>query len=268
MPSFASSSQSSGVDRKLLKKPDEFVASLQRFFKGLAGHSRTVWIALAVLAAVGVLGAVYANYRSDRIHAAREALFQARQTLERELTAVKKAAAPATEKAAPTKDTEKEGVTDLSSVAYQKFDVDETLPETTRQLKAIIQDFGSTRAGFDARLALGDLYFNHGNPTGAVSWYEEAVRRAPGTMERALSLYALGFAQENEGKHAEAVKTYERVIHTGEEGMRGDVWMAMARSFEAMRDSNQARQMYDKIISELANTEYAKKAEILRAQLQ
>jgi tetratricopeptide (TPR) repeat protein len=151
---------------------------------------------------------------------------------------------------------------------YKKFDVDTTLAEPVKQLQLIVTDFSNTRAAFEARLTLGDLYYNHGQAEKSVKWYQEAADSAPGTFEKALAFYALGYSFENAAKPGEALKIYEKALNQGEVGLKGDLLLATARCYESMHDIAKARSTYDRIIAELPNTDYATSAQVFKAQIQ
>jgi tetratricopeptide (TPR) repeat protein len=271
---------STEIDRKSLKRPDQFEGNLKKGFDNLSKHTGGLIVLGVVILAAGVAGSLYMSQREAKAERARDALFKARHSLEVALTAMAEAEKPAADKATDKKPDKKDtkakdakapakpAPADGSLVAHKKLDVDSKLAETVANYKDVITEYGDTRAGFEARLGLGDLYFDHGQPEKAVPWYQGAVDKAPAKLERAFAVSALGYAYENSGKYTEAVKTYQQGLALGELSVKGDLLLAIARSFEAMKDSNQARGTYDQILSQLPNTEYAKSAEILKSQLE
>ena len=60
---------------------------------------------------------------------------------------------------------------------------------------------------------------------------------------------------------------FQKALELGEGSLKGDLLMAIARCQETLHDSSKARSIYDRILSELPNTEYAKAADINKAQL-
>jgi len=60
---------------------------------------------------------------------------------------------------------------------------------------------------------------------------------------------------------------FAKALELGEGSLKGDLLMAIARCQETLHDSSKARSIYDRILSELPNTEYAKAADINKAQL-
>ena len=251
---------------------DQFAASVRGFFDSAANNVRAVVVGLVVLLGIGVGMGYYLSGREQRSEAAAGALYLARQAIQTELKTIAQAEAP--KKAEPKKPVGKtlgkeppapEANADL--VAFKKLDVDGRLGTGVQKLKAVAQDFAGTRSGFEARLALGDLYYNHGEPAKAVSWYREASEAAPGNFDRSLALYSLGYALENSKQPEEAGKAYEKALGLGESALKGDLLLGLARTYELRKDQAQAKATYDRILSQLPNTEYAKSAETFKTQL-
>ena len=108
----------------------------------------------------------------------------------------------------------------------------------------------------------------HGEFTKALPWYEKASDSAPDSFEKALAFSSLGYVHESLGKPTEALQSFQKALNLGEGSLKGDLLMGVARSYEAVHDSANARSTYDKILTELPNTEYAKSAELFKDQLQ
>lgn len=230
------SSTQSGIDRKSLKKPDHFMVSITRFFTQISKHTVLFFGGIAGLFLLGVGGAFYAQHREARNEAARNALYLAEKSLEKDAKAT----------AGP---------------------VETQYADSIQKLKGVESGFGSGRAVFEARLKLGDLYLNHGDPNQASTWYIKAVDVAPGRLEKGLALSALAYAQENLEKPNEALQSFQKALNLGEASLKGDLLLGIARCYSAMQDSAKARSTYDQILTDLPNTEYSRTAEILKNRL-
>ena len=239
------------------------MVALRGFFDSILGHSKGVMISVGVLLGIAVAIALFFQHRDAQAKIGRNALFSAHRTLESELKALVPPAPPAAnkgEKAPPPPG--------LESVYFQKLDVDSKFPETVKKLKGIVEQFGSSRAGFDAAVTLADLYFNHGENAKSETWYSKAlVLGPPNTFEKAVVLSSLGYVQENSGKLDNAISFFDQAFKLGEASLKGDLLMALARCYEAMHNTVKARSAYEQILTDLPNTEYAKTAELLKAQL-
>jgi tetratricopeptide (TPR) repeat protein len=267
------------VDKAKLKNRDEFFVSTYRFFDGLGKHSRGVAVAVVLLVGIGVAGGLMANRHQGKSEEGKNALFLAQKAYEAELKSVAgvKAPAPAAESKDPKAQAEAQkaqraqeeaSAKKLDDVAYQKLDVDAKFPESVKKYNDVIHQYAGTRAAHEARMALGTLYFNHGDPAKATPLFEAATGSASGSFEKSLALQSWGYALENSAKHAEAVSAYEKALNLGEAGIKGDLMLAIARCQEAMHDAAKARSTYDQILTQLPNTDAAKTAEALKAKLQ
>jgi tetratricopeptide (TPR) repeat protein len=266
-------SNGAGLDRKALKRPDDFTAALTQFFTALSKRPKVLLgIALAVVGASGVAVAVM-NQQESKASAGRDALFEAHRTLENQLKALAEAEKPAPAKDAKAAKDAKEAKdakalpADPESIAFKKLDVDAQLGDSVKQLTAVSERYSGTRPGFEASLDLGDLYLRHGDPGKALGWYEKATRSAPDRLGKALAWSSLGYAQESSGKLNEALQSFEKALSSGEKSVQGDVLLAIARSHEGLNDSAKARSTYDKIVAQLPNTDYARQAESYRSEL-
>ena len=257
---------------KAMKRPDDFFQFLTGFFDGMTKHSRFLVGMIVVLLAVGAASAAFMTKKDERTQTARDALFRGRQELDKELKAIAVAKAPAVAPVKEIKDAKKDSKSepkapDADSVAFEKLDVDMQLSAATIQLKKVVGEFNGTRPAQDARFALGDLYFNHGQAEKAVSWYQGAVDGASGSAEKAFALYSLGYAQENAGKNAEAAQTFEKGMNLGEPSIKADMMLSMARVQEVLKKRTEALSTYNLVISQFPNSEFSKRAEVRKSHL-
>lgn len=269
---------------KNLRGRDEFFKETYRFFDALGRHRNMVFIASIALVAACVVGGVMANRFQAKSDAGRDALFLAVKAYDTEIkslagvkppvveaeTAAKEGKdAKAKEAADKAKHAEDEAASKrMDDLAFSKLDVDAKFPDAVKKYRAVITDYTGTRAAHEARMALGTLYFNHGEAAKAAPIFQSAVDGAPGSFEKGLALQSWGYALENDGKFAEAITAYEKALNYGEGGIKGDSWLAIARCQQAMHDVAKARSTYDQILSQLPNSEAAKSAEALKAKLQ
>jgi tetratricopeptide (TPR) repeat protein len=256
------SSSNLDMDRKTLKRPDGLTLAVNSVLDKLASQWVKALMGIGVIFIVGVAFAFWMNHRSAQDDTARGALFLAEKSMETELKALlppppvlKKG-----EKASPAALTP-------DSITFQKFDVDSKLPQSVQKLKDVEQKYSKTRAAMQARLKLGGLYFNHGEYEKALNWYQKTLDSASG-FEKAVALSALGYTYENLNKPTDALQAFQKALNMGEVSLKGDLLLAIARSYEASHDSAKARSTYDQILKDLSNTEYAKSAEAFKAQLQ
>lgn len=283
-------------DPNVLRGKDGFFSSVYRFFDALSkNRGAMLGVVGGVIVVCAVAGWVM-NRNDSRSEAGKNALFLAQKTLEREMKTAAgvpdlakesaKAPAKADDKAVAAKaaaDAAARAAAEkrLETLQFSLLDVDVKFPETVKKYQDVIQQFGDTRAAYEARMALGNLYYQHGEAAKAVTVLKDAVSHAPRGLEKAYAGSALGYALENSGQAAPAVEAFEKALDAagGQNGasavakdaqlgaIRGDLLLSIARNYEILKDTAKARAAYDRIGTELPNSEAAKTAESLKAKL-
>jgi tetratricopeptide (TPR) repeat protein len=269
-----------------IQNRDGFYKETYRFFDTLGRHRAGLIIVVALALGICLAGGVMMNRRAEKSETGLNALYLAQKGYETELKGVAgvstpkplaprdpnakedakaKAAREAEEKAYRAE--EESASKKLDAVAFAPLDVDAKFPETVKRYRAIIEQYDGTRAAHEARLALGSLYFDHGEAAKATPLFQSSVSSAPGNAEKAMAHQALGYSLENEGKLQEAVAAYEKSAGYADGSLKGDVLLAAARCQTALKDVTKARSTYDQILSQLPNTDAAKAAESLKAKL-
>jgi tetratricopeptide (TPR) repeat protein len=259
------SDSASNLDKKELKRPDAFQASGAGVVKK-ARSQQSLWIGFAVagLAVVGAWSA-WSSYRDSQAKKAGELLYSARLAEEKEIQAqLPKAATP--EKG---KKTEAETASTSAALESEKLDLASRFPETLKAYQAVISQYPSTQASVEARLSLGRRYLNHGQAAQAVPLFEEAAKKASGA-DRASAWNAAGYAYEASAQSPQAIQAFEKAANEAPKGIdtiRGDSLVSEARVLEASNDSARAKQVYERILKELPNSEFSKAAEIAKSRL-
>jgi len=253
-----------------LSRPDAFTQSVKKLFDGLASNKTLIVIFGGMLLAIGLGTGVWMNRRENKSMEAQNALFSARKSGEDQYKAIAAKLPPTIIPANPkVKDSKVQTVpANIDQVEYRKLDVDAEFGPTLEKYREVANRFAGTRAAFDAKLSVGDLYFDHGEPAKAVAWYKQAVDAATGGFERAMSLYSYGYSLAASGQHRPAVDAYAQALKLGEAGLKAELMLATARAWEAAKDMGQAKAAYDQIISQLPNTDAARTAEAQKARLQ
>ncbi|MCC7441443.1 MAG: tetratricopeptide repeat protein [Bdellovibrionales bacterium] len=273
MPSTSSSTR---LDRKALKKPDALTKSLRGFFDRLSKRSRELAIAGGVLVALAAAAALYLQYRDSRAFEAAGSLFEARQAQQKELKALAlkepkkeapKSAKGDAKKSDPAEDSGEPTADQMVAASRRSLVVAEAYPTASKLLAQVSERYSGTRAAFEAEGFLADLYFNHGHMSDAETWFGKAAANAPTSLERSLALMGLGVAQENQKKYKEALQTYQGGINAGQAALKGEFLMAKGRCHEALQEKQQARDTYQRIRDELKSTGYARAAEARLAEL-
>jgi tetratricopeptide (TPR) repeat protein len=211
-------------------------------------------IIAVVVVLLGVTGAFVATTSIQDSHAAAAAdmLFQARKALEKEEKALvatlpKPEAAPAAkptgksskadsakaqakaDEKAKEKEEEKGDEKAEETAAFMKVDVAAKFPEAVKAFQAVIDKYPGTRAAFEARLAMGSLYFDHGDAVQAQNLFQLAADNAPKATDKAAALQSVGYALENQGKLTDALEAYKKALSQNDAELKGDLDAAIAR---------------------------------------
>lgn len=273
-------SHSGSLDRKELKRPDDFVGALRRIFDSLAQNYRVFATLLVVFLLLGGVAVYFTTRQDAKSELGRSALFLAKKSLEADLRVlvpkpVAKDEKPKDLKSAvggketANKAAEKKAEEPLpETLFFKKLDVDKSLSNSVQKLKAISDEYKGTRAAYEAQSLLGSLYFNHGEAQKSLDWLQKAQESAPTVFDRAISWNALGQAKEMLGKTDEALQAYEKALGLGEGSIKGEVLLAMARVYASKNDLAKARSTYDQIITQLPNTEHSRSAEMQKSLLE
>jgi len=169
------------------------------------------------------------------------------------------------------------------SKAWQEYVTADRLPEDKRwtELKKVYGDFRSCRPTFFAALALADHAYDEAKKAAtavngdaskssaeAVEWYDKALQFADlGPNEKQLLLVNRGGANEIAKKYDVSLADYRKASEIAGYG-KGLALLGMARIYELTKDNQKAVETYNKVASDLADTEFAKTAKNLLRRLQ
>lgn len=250
--------------KRLLRQPDEFVRRMRPFFARVASSPSMILICLGVIITSLVAVAAYMHWRAQKTESAKDALFLAHQSLSTEIEALEKELKPLSP---PKKDgdpSQEPEEFDEGVAAFALVDVDTKFAKSLTELKNVASAFAGTRAAFEAKLTIANLYADHGAPAPASDWYTQAFAGALTPFEKSSIQHLKGIALENQGKHEEALLSYQDALAIGYAALKSEIELAIARTQVLLGRTGDAQQTYDRIISEHPNTPNARTAEILR----
>lgn len=245
--------------------------SMTRIATAASKQRKLVIVGGVILFAAALAASLYLTKRNSYRSQASESLFKARAKLTAEMKVMSDALKPA--EAAPSKDLKAKKAPPVAAPAldFARFDVSMKLKDGVSALEKVAEEFPSTLAGFDAKMELGSLYYDHAENTTSYEqsrhWFESAATSAPSSEQSISALYNLGFAQEALGKCADSVKSYDRALNSGSGPFLGEILRGKARCQEMLGDKAGAKSTYEKIEKQLPGTEYAKFADLKKAAL-
>ena len=206
------------IRRKELKKPDEFITFSSRI---IAWCQENIRIVVRILASVAVLilitSAVF--------------LFKARkESKARDLY----------EEALSLYQVESSGNAGAANYSM-----------ATAKLEEVKQRYHSTTVATNARIDLGNIYFQEGDYEKAISCYTDFLQRT----DLAHPLYdqtleSLGQTYEAKRSWQEAVEVYQRLASEGVPAYQAQAQLYLGRVYEAIGDKQKAMTHYDNYLNE------------------
>ncbi len=133
---------------------------------------------------------------------------------------------------------------------YQSISISDT-EGAKIDLATFLDQFGGTAYEGEARLVLGELYLESGDPQQALAVLEPIGRR-PGSPVELQSATLLAQAYEQEGRWDEAEDTYLSIANRSDLDFQvRDALVAAARIRSAQGDGDGAIELYEEILADL-----------------
>lgn len=231
-------------------------------------QKRMILMILTGIFAVAAAYGIHMTRKSEHQAAGAEALYKARTIFGKEVESALETLRPKTK--APAKKGAPTPLDDWNP-AEAKFDVATLVKSGIGAMEQVASNFDGTLAAFEARLLVGNLFYDHDsspeNFKKAYAYYKAAADRAPGNDQAIAGLYAAGFAQEALGNCADAVKTFDQALNYGKSMHQADLLKAQARCYETLGKKEDAIRSYEKLISVFPNSEHSRFAQTKKADL-
>jgi len=155
----------------------------------------------------------------------------------------------------------------LEKIQYEKFDVQARYGKPIEALQSVAEKYSSSRPGFEARVTLGGLFFDHGDFQKALAQFEAASKNAPSRLDQGVALNLLASTYESQGQVAEAFKAFERGVATGEPAVQGEALLGVARTAHLQGNTDRARAALEQAKKQFADSPLATRAESLLQEL-
>jgi TolA-binding protein len=210
-----------------LKKPDEFITTVDRIAELSRTHTRQLWtaVALAVLVAVAVAGAIWMQ------------LHQEERAAELELQAAGYYHQPFSPETG-------EGKAVLPSR-------EESLRKAIEVYKKVISDYPRTEAAALGQYYLGNSYLELGDHANAILAYDRFIEkydRSPAMT--ALAYQRLGYAHLASGNFPSALQSFESALKRQEARNRDQVLFEVGKLHEDQGQKEKAVQAYQLVVEE------------------
>jgi len=227
--------------RKQLKEPDQLEKTMKLGFSKVENYAKPAIAGSIVLAIVG-LGWVLWNEMHSRTEAKGEsALYEAMKVAETE--------------------------NKPEDESFKPMDVEATYPKTLEALKKVIEGHSGTQAANEASTKIGVLFFRHQQFEKALPWFETAAKEASLPMMKSMAYLNLGLTQENLNQCESAVASFDKGLSQKDPTSKAELLLSRARCMEVLNQKDEAKKIYDQILTEFPESAYARTAEMHRSQL-
>jgi tetratricopeptide (TPR) repeat protein len=210
-----------------LKKPDEFITTVDRIAELSRTHARQLWtaVALVLLVAVAVAGSIWLRLHQEERAAGLElqAAGYYHQPFSPE-TGEGKAVLPSRE---------------------------ESLKKAIEVYKKVISDYPRTEAAALGQYYLGNSYLELGDHANAILAYDHFVKRYDRSAAMTALVYQrLGYAHLSAGDPTSALQSFESALERREARNRDQVLFEIAKLHEDQGRKEKAVQAYQMVVEE------------------
>jgi len=128
-------------------------------------------------------------------------------------------------------------------------------------LAQVAEKFGCTAAGKEAMLLLGNRWLKEGNSDNALRWFDEAANRARShAILKTYALHQIGHLHAQAGDWEQASQAFSRAAKTKGNVINMRSTYEEARCLEELNKFDDARSLYEKIVSSSDDSAQAVKA--------
>jgi tetratricopeptide (TPR) repeat protein len=125
----------------------------------------------------------------------------------------------------------------------------ESSGEQQNELKDIIDHYGSTAAGREAMMVLGNQLYKKGDFAGALEQFENLARKSGGSpLLKIAALHSAASTQKAMGQLEDAAKTYLSAADDAMNLNKSQSLYQAARCYEDLKQYAEAEKLYRKII--------------------
>jgi len=214
---------SNKIDKKELKEPDKFSKFGAVIFDILVKNRKRLVIFSITLAAFLAIGSIYYEYSKKRDNNASYALAVAMESLK------------ATE--------------------------GKLNPNSEKLYLEVINKYGNTFSGISAKLELADLYYKEKEFEKAYDLYQEVNKNTGIKLLKVVSLINLAYIKELQNDYDTALTYFKEMLNYKIEIFDIQAYFGMSRCFEKLHKIEEAKAIYNKVISQFPDSEHAKMAQ-------
>jgi tetratricopeptide (TPR) repeat protein len=228
------------ITRKTIKKPDEFISSVDSAVKFLKTNYQRIILIVLLIVVVIVLGytTVYMMHIKER---------DAKLLLQEAETAYSAPVLP------PGQDMSK-----VPPGTHYYFSEEERSKEVLDKTDALLKKYPSTKAAVEARMLKAQALWSEGKKEEAAKEYQEVADRHPNKLPGALAQISLAGIMEDRGDYDAAIAQYEKLLNLPSESLFKDYILSSLGACEERKDRpEEALKAYQRLVDEYPMSVYA-----------
>ena len=140
--------------------------------------------------------------------------------------------------------------------------------DRSRQIaQDVARQYPGTPSGIDALRIAGDDAYWRGNWKDAITDYKAYLQKVKSGVLAATVKRSLAYALESDGQFADAANMYDQVVGELDRESSGEFLFAAARCYLALKNNEEAKKRYQRILDEFPDSSYQLQARIELAKL-
>lgn len=221
--------------KQQLKKPDEFISTIDWLGEEIRKRAKVVWALLGLLAVIGLGIGAYWFYQHQQEVRASALEYKASQYFQQQPPGTEKGAAPSRQ---------------------------ENFKKAIEEYQKTIQDYPGTPSAVIARLYLGNTYMELEEYDAAVKAYRLFLEKKPvNDILAGLAYQRLGYAYLAKNDLAEAQKAFESVDHLAGAVNKDQVDYELGRVNEDLGQKEEAIKRYQAIVKQYGDSLFLAEAQ-------
>jgi len=214
------------MTRHQLKERDEITTSLQTFMEQAIARKREITLGIAAVAVVVIVAFGWSYYSSRRNAAAQEQLSQAIRIFN-----------------------------DTENIKVDKERYEKTIAEAQKTY----DQYPSLPAGSIALYYIGLSQERLGDTAKAIESFQQVMQRGDETI-KGVAQFALGELHKKQGETQKAIDTYKQLYDSGGYS-KAAVTYELARLYEANKQLDQAKEYFQKLVTEFPDSPFRQSAD-------
>jgi TolA-binding protein len=121
----------------------------------------------------------------------------------------------------------------------------------------LLEKYPKSHGAYEARLKIGDLWMDNGQPVEAIKYYDQAAQSANDSFSQLMAFYNLGSAQEASDQCPAAITSFQKAKDIkGSDFLHAELLLALGRCQEKLGQVENARSSYREVQNRFSSKSY------------